>query len=333
MGSCVTLGGRGADFSFFYRSELEAFRDELKAGDLSAAYAGERLLELEKHVFDTPVLTGESDAFGDEGSPERNTAVVDPGRGLPEENQRLTGEDSNGERGGTRPEKELKLRRLKIACALKVLGVPPDVPLGRKTPCKEDDLPLSLPRLLCLARRLGVCDDGHLGLLQKILTPAVVSYPASNGEGEHIHPDDLQDEQSAHSCSKVLPLKEALQLLCPQPQKNWCSRICSCLRAVLAFVAWCARSLCCCCCRCPCRRQPGSEGEAREVQQANPEDEERRLAFKEEKEFCKHDVAKCPVCRGSFTTRASRRLGRRGAVPEGRYRLASGAVESNTTIT
>lgn len=261
------MGPRRQEFAFLYRSELDVLCKSLRSGELSALQAADRLMELERSVFQTPVLTGGEDSFDDEGI---DTPASDPASGN-------LADATTEEETPANDVKALKERRRQLAYALHVLGVPAAMPVGRKAPCSEDKFPVSVPRLVCLLERLGV-PQLSLETLKLAFASALSQSP-----------------EDSRSVQQLMPLKEVLDLICPLPEQP--GRLLRCWKAI-------QKCALCCRCRCPCGRgsvESSTEDQQTSGQLQDQSSNERRLIAKQEANFSKHNVRKCVVCSGSFS--------------------------------
>mmetsp|Transcript_30214 Transcript_30214/g.87705 ORF Transcript_30214/g.87705 Transcript_30214/m.87705 type:complete len:984 (-) Transcript_30214:70-3021(-) len=275
-------------FAFFYRTDMEEFRAALATGRISGEEAAAQLLEMERRVFYHPLTTGQADCFSGEGltqmeemqvlglippppplgteklpdaqTPQSREGEDEESRAPRTANGKESTEDDDSESSEDSVlaqeavEHELNCRlpsREMITLALKVLGVPPHVPVGPKAPCKDEELPISIDRLEVVLRHLGTSEQ-HLQALMNLLqtdgfaedinpgmcgtcfggSPAVAladeeSVESSNGasaEGDTSDPRQISATKPPDILTRparpLLPLRTVLQSLRPSPVKH-----------------------------------------------------------------------------------------------------------------
>jgi len=293
----VTLAGRSQRFAFLFRTDLEEFLECLRRGDFSDfAKAADSLEQLQQRPFEASVLTGEADGFDDEGIQEegRSTELAEDRGGA------IVDEDPTEE---TQDLNHLKKCRRELAMALKVLGVPAAVPIGRKAPCAQDKLPINVHRVLRLLRCLGVKREATLNFLSKTFSPYVVM---DSGGAQACERACTHGQIPSQVDGALLPLEDALQLLCPiPPPVGLCARAMKRFHVARACAHTCYLSCCRRCnCRWPCRHEeravpsPPATPEQRSARKSEAlRKRERRLAIaRREVEFSRHDLGKCTVC-------------------------------------
>jgi len=318
-------------FAFLYRTDLEALQVDLAEGRISGKEAAERLAQCEKNVFDACILTSEHDVFGNHGlSPEEmEHGPAEPAE--PAEDQ--TGDQTDDaaapeveKHNSSLPKKEDAIE------ALKVLGVASGVPVGPKAPCSDLELPVHIKRLKAVLERLGVPEASvealHSLVASENATPrstdlfSSVSMSCGGLCGNSASPSNRQlGTACALESEDMMPLRQVLQLLRPtmpleeesvwRITQRWFRRICRTLRR----------------CRKRLSRCGGSNGATGELvnDDESPDDKKRRessidgeedaskrrealeLRMAHERVFTTHRVGDCPVCRGGFRERRTKR--------------------------
>lgn len=323
-------------FAFLFRTELEQLRADLMDGSVTGPEAAARLMECERRVFSEPMLTQPRDCFLDEGiTPQEEWMLLHggnftapaaapdeseaKGEANPEEEEE---EDESSEDEDEEEESEAEgdgrpdwakgrpwPTREEAVLALKVLGVLPEVPVGPKAPCSDDDLPVCLDRLEAVLRQLAVSEtkvNALVAMLQNdaaLRTSQTESSFFCGGQREASVAQPLRQPT-------ILPLRQVLQALYPVPlrKSGTCGPLARCFRRIRRCSRCCGRS----CRKRKARRTTPANGGAEEAGEGegdsnmeeppppSPVEEQLRRRRATESIFAAHKLDCCTLCSGYF---------------------------------
>ncbi|CAK0822091.1 unnamed protein product [Prorocentrum cordatum] len=216
------LSGREPCFAFLYRGELEELRQELRAGNLGGPEAADRLLELERRVFQAPLLTCAADAFDDDGLPDDDPLAEGATAPAVADTEQPAAAETAAPADPDAPPGTPALRR-EVSQALRVLGAPSAVALGRKAPCREDRIPIypAPPDARHAAPvHRGLPPQRRGAGAERTLAAAADAAQADAAQADAAQADAAGAASAAADGAALLPLAAALDALCPLPPRR-----------------------------------------------------------------------------------------------------------------